>query len=236
MKNVLLIDSGSGGLNVLLECVKVAPLCNYLFFCDNKNLPYGNKTKDELVVLTLENLRQIKKFFDFEIVVFACNTLTATAIKTCRELNKEIEFVGTEPAIKPALEEFNPKDIIVLATETTIKHNQKLKRSGAKLVGLKNLAADIDKNLDELHKVDISFLNTLKAKAVVLGCTHYKAIEKEISAALGGAKVFSSENGVARRLKSILNGEATNCQVQIVTSKNDGFLVKLLDYYNKKSR
>ena len=45
MKNVLLIDSGTGGVNVLKECFKVVPKCNYLLFCDTKNLPYGTKSK-----------------------------------------------------------------------------------------------------------------------------------------------------------------------------------------------
>ena len=40
MKNVLLIDSGSGGINILKECVKVAPRCNFLLFCDAYNKKY----------------------------------------------------------------------------------------------------------------------------------------------------------------------------------------------------
>ena len=71
MEKVLLIDSGSGGINILKECVKVAPYCDYLLYCDNKNLPYGNKTKEQLLQITFKNLENIYKFFKFKIVIFA---------------------------------------------------------------------------------------------------------------------------------------------------------------------
>ena len=85
MKNVLLIDSGSGGINILKECVKVAPRCNFLLFCDAYNIPYGNKTKQELVSITEKNLNKINHFFKFDIVILACNTLTATVLDEMRK-------------------------------------------------------------------------------------------------------------------------------------------------------
>ena len=69
MKKVLLIDSGSGGVNILKECVKVCPYADYLLFCDTKNLPYGSKSKEELIEITFKNLDEIHKFFPYEIVI-----------------------------------------------------------------------------------------------------------------------------------------------------------------------
>ncbi len=238
MKKVLLIDSGSGGVNVLLQCVKICPYCDYLLFCDNANAPYGNKTKNELLKLTLNNLKQISTFFDFDIVIFACNTLTSMVMEECkREFSGKI-FIGTEPAVNDALAEFDKKDVIVLATKGTIENSPVLKGCDIRKIAMHNLAKKIDDNLDNLEMVkeDLSVLKGENAKAVVLGCTHYVAVSDAISKAFGGAVVYSGEKAVAEHLKRLLGESLVNCKVQIKTSKNDDFLPKLLNYYNKKSR
>ena len=240
MKNVLLVDSGSGGVNVLLKCIDEAPMCNFLLFCDNKNLPYGEKSKEMLQKLMIENLKKIYIFFKFDVVVIACNTLTATTIEKCRETFCNVKFVGTEPAIKPALEKYRPEDILLLATPTTIKHNHYVNLvKGIQTLELKELASLIDENLDDLSVVLPYIKNKLQgktAKAVVLGCTHYVSVKDLIAACLPDAEIFTSEEGVARRLKAILGERRVNYQVQFITSKNDGFLPKIVYYFNEKSR
>lgn len=238
MEKVLLIDSGSGGINILKECVKVAPYCDYLLYCDNKNLPYGNKTKEQLLQITFKNLENIYKFFKFKIVIFACNTLTCTCLQECRDKFKNIIFIGTVPAVKPALEKFDEKDILVLATKTTLEHNQLIKsHKNLQTLYLPTLAKDIDKNLSNLNLLKPKLKKILlgyTAKAVVLGCTHYKAVEKQIKSILGNVQVFDSENGVARRLESFLLEKKINYQVQIMLSGDgEGFLPILWDYYSK---
>lgn len=240
MKNVLLVDSGSGGVNVLLKCIEEVPMCNFLLFCDNKNLPYGEKSKETLQKLMIENLKKIYIFFKFDVVVIACNTLTATTIEKCRETFCNVKFVGTEPAIRPALEKYRPEDILLLATPTTIKHNHYVNLvKGIQTLELKELASLIDENLDDLSVVLPYIKNKLQgktAKAVVLGCTHYVAVKDLIAACLPNAEIFTSEEGVARRLKAILGERRVNYQVQFITSKNDGFLPKIVYYFNEKSR
>lgn len=220
MEKVLLIDSGSGGVNILKECVKICPHCNYLLYCDQKNMPYGKKSKRDLIRITDENLEKIKSFFNFKFVIFACNTLTATVIDEMREKYPDITFIGTVPAIKPALMEFKAKDILLIATETTIKNNkliEKHRKSGIKFKSLNKLASLIDENLDELEKVEPYLKRELNGeyRAVVLGCTHYKAVEKIIKKILPNVKIFDSANGVARRLDSFVKDKNFGYQVQI---------------------
>lgn len=237
MKNVLLVDSGSGGVNILKECICVAPNCNYLLFCDDKNLPYGSKTKEELQKITLENLKKLYDFFKFDIVVLACNTLTSTCLEKCREVFSEIVFVGTVPAIKPALLEFEPEEILVLATEVTIKHNVSINKvAGLQLKSMPTLAQMIDENLDYLEEIK-PFLETelrlYKFKAIVLGCTHYLSIKDLLLEIFGDeVKIFDSANGVARRLKTFVP-EERHYQVQIMVSQNQDFIGKLWWYFNK---
>lgn len=233
MKNVLLIDSGSGGINILKECVHVCPYCNYLLFCDALNLPYGNKSKEELIDITKKNLNRIYSFFKFEIVILACNTLTATVIDEMREKYKNVIFVGTVPAIKPALIDFKEEDILVLATESTIKNNKLIKKhKNVRCLALNDLAPLIDENLDNLDILEPYLEDKIKGdfKAIVLGCTHYVAISKLLKKILPNITLYDSANGVARRLKSYLNYEKEEFQVQLFCDKTEN-LGKFWYYY-----
>lgn len=240
MKNILLIDSGSGGVNILKECVKVVGSGNFLLFCDNKNLPYGSKSKAQLQKITLENLKKIYTFFKFDIVVLACNTLSCTCLEKCREVFPDKIFIGTVPAIRPALESFKPKDILVLATQTTIKHNILINKNPQVLTrSMPNLACEIDENLDNLSVLETDLraeLEKYSPKAVVLGCTHYKAVESLLKKIFGNSlQIFDSANGVARRLKSFVGADenSKSLQVQIMVSANDEILQKFWWWYMK---
>ena len=226
MKNVLLIDSGSGGVNILKECVRVCPYCNYLLYCDHENLPYGKKSKAELLELTEKNLQKIHSFFKFDIVIFACNTLTATCIDEMRERYKDITFIGTVPAIKPALNEFEEKDILLIATKTTIKNNKligKYRDSKMKFKALNALATLIDEHLDELDMLCPYLKRQLSGnfKALVLGCTHYTAVNNLIKQIKPNIKVYDSANGVARHLLSFIQDRTVNFQVQIYCENSE---------------
>lgn len=237
MKKVLLIDSGTGGLNILKECVKVCPCCDFLLYCDNKNLPYGNKTKEELVDITIKNLEKIRKFFAFEIVILACNTLTSTCIDECRRIFSDIKFIGTEPAVKPATKMFDKKDILILATKATIENNKLLSREDFQTFPMPNLASLIDENLDDLSVLKPYLQNELKnidAKAVVLGCTHYSAVKDFLREIFSkDCVIFDSAAGVAARLKSLVGECEEGFKMQILTSKDGDLLSKLVwKYFN----
>lgn len=221
MKNVLLIDSGSGGINILKECVNVCPHCNYLLFCDSINLPYGTKSKEELIEITKSNLEKISTFFRFEIVIFACNTLSATVLEEMREIYKNITFIGTVPAIKPALLEFKEDEILIIATPTTVKNNILIKKHKVKTLALEDLAVLIDENLDNLNVLEDYLKKNLQGdfKAIVLGCTHYTALKKLLKDIFPSVKIFDSANGVARHLKSFIGDEKNEYQVQIFCEK-----------------
>ena len=237
MKNILLIDSGSGGINILAECVKVCPYGNYLLFCDANNLPYGNKSKKELIDITEKNLKCIKTFFNYDIVILACNTLTATVLDEMREKFPNVIFIGTVPAIKPALLCYKPSEVLVIATKATIEHNKlvaKYKKDGLNLLELNDLASLIDENLDNLDilkdYLKVNFPNNFKA--IVLGCTHYSAVKQLIKEILPKVDIFESANGVARRLLTFAKEEVEGYQIQIFCQK-EYCLGKFWWYYEK---
>ena len=233
MKKILFIDSGSGGVNVLAHCTKNRVKGEYLYFADTLFCPYGNKSKEELENRVVEILEMVKTFFDFDIVVFACNTLTTSAIDFAREKYKDIIFVGTVPATKPAYKKYEKDKVLVMATERTL-HNLQVKG-----LTVKNLPTLIDQELLSIENLEEYLQHNLQPyrdkKGVVLGCTHYLAVKSLIQKILPNAEIFDSNEGVMKRLKSFA-GEGDNV-VQFMCSKSGSegiisrFYQKILNFF-----
>lgn len=224
MKKILFIDSGSGGVNVLAHCINNNVRGDFLYFADLKFAPYGDKSVDEIKKRVCEILDMVKSFFDFEIVVFACNTLTTSAIKFVRKKYPNIVFVGTEPATKSAYKEFDKDDVLVMATNRTLEN---LNVKGLCVPSLPSLIDANLLNIDVLESFLTSYLNDhTDKKAVVLGCTHYLAIKKVIQKNYPHLKVFDSNDGVMKRLKSFA-GEG-DYKVQFMSSgvQDNSILIK----------
>lgn len=233
MKKVAIIDSGSGGVNVMARCKKLCPYCNYLLFLDEKNLPYGEKSEEELKKIAIDLVENIKNIFNPEIIIIGCNTLTSVAISSLRIMFPQIIFIGSEPALLPAVREFNIKDVLVLATDVTIKNCRMLKDWQDICFCPKNLPKIIDDNLFDRKNIELYLEDALqgkKAKAVVLGCTHFEGIKPELSKILNYPKFFDTSEGIAKRLLSFCD-TSNNCQFQIMTSGNGRNIGKFYHYF-----
>ena len=129
MATIGIFDSGSGGLSVYREIVKLLPYERYVYYADNAHCPYGDKTADFI----RDRARAITDFLlgkGADIIVVACNTATAAAIATLREEYPDVPFVGMEPAVKPAALGTETGVIGVLATAGTLKGSKYLKTKG----------------------------------------------------------------------------------------------------------
>ena len=102
-KYILFIDSGIGGLTTLAENMKHMK-ANYIYFADNKYVPYGSKTTDFLIERLTKIIKFFIKKFNIKIIVLACNTATTTSIFALRQRFKNLIFIGTEPAYKVAID------------------------------------------------------------------------------------------------------------------------------------
>ncbi|MEK7086916.1 MAG: glutamate racemase [Patescibacteria group bacterium] len=211
-----IFDSGVGGLSVFRELVRLLPRENYIFFGDQKNFPYGEKSKPELIVLT----SRILDFFverEAKLVVAACNTATCYAINELRE-NFKIPIVGVVPAIKVAAENTKTGKIALIATPATVKSDyiKELVKENArgvivKKIGCSGLENAVEEGtLDSLKTKEIlkKYIAPLKNSGVdqlVLGCTHYPFLKKQIGKILG-PKVALADSGdaVARRVQFLL--------------------------------
>lgn len=177
-------DSGSGGLSVLREIVRLLPDQKYVYLADNAHCPYGEKTPEYIA----DRCRWITKTLmdkGADIIVVACNTATAAAINTIRK-EFDIKFIGMEPAVKPAALGTRTGVIGVLATAGTLKGSKYLASKGNFEDGCR-IVEHVGEGFVEL--VERGVLSGPKAEAtvrrslyplldagadtIVLGCTHY---------------------------------------------------------------
>ena len=211
MKTIGVFDSGIGGLSVANAIKEAFPEYRVEYREDTKNVPYGTKTADQIYGFVKPILDDLAKTCD--VIVIACNTVTTTLID---RLRKEIAvpIIGIEPMVKPASQLTASKIIAVCATPTTLgsPRYDYLKRQYAKnIMVIEPDCSDwselIEQNEISEQKILEDIEPALKAGAdvIVLGCTHYHWIEKEIDEIVGNkATVLQPEQAIITRLKVLL--------------------------------
>src|SRR6266542_5702381 len=115
-----IFDSGVGGLSVLRAICSQMPEESVIYFGDQGHIPYGSRPMEQI-----RNFSEaITKFLlekNAKIIVVACNTASAAALKHLREKFPDVQFVGMEPAVKPAAEHTQTGKVGVLATPATFQ-------------------------------------------------------------------------------------------------------------------
>lgn len=202
---VCLFDSGIGGVNLLIECVRRIPQADYMYFADNYNVPYGNLEEERIYELVFSVFEKIAAVHP-DAAVVACNTVTANCVRSLRA-KYSFPVLGVEPAVKQACEYGG--NFLVLATEATCKSaafSALISKYGARatIYPCRNLANIIEQNIfsPDLEKIAFS-LPKGNFNSVVLGCTHYIFIEKYIKK-LYNCKIFDGMAGTADHLQSVL--------------------------------
>ena len=175
-----LFDSGIGGLTVLRTLMKKYPNNDYIYYGDTLNVPYGNKTIEELNELSKKDVEYlINKNVD--IIIVACGTVSSN----CLDYLKEIFDIPIYGVVMPTIEYINNSDyknIGVLATNATINShifknniNKNVYEIPAPI-----LVDLIEKNeTSYIEEVLHEYLDKYKDKidALILGCTHYPLIK-----------------------------------------------------------
>ena len=211
---VAVFDSGLGGISVLRELVRTLPRENYLYFGDSLHAPYGTKTPQEVVDLSLQAADRLLSQGAKALVV-ACNTATSAAIRTLRKTYPELAIVGTEPAIKPAVERHPGGRILMLATAMTVQE-EKFQRLKAQYddqaqiipIACSGLMEYVEQGILRGAEVEGYLLDKLEPylkvpiDAVVLGCTHYPFLRGAIRRIVGRRpEIIDGSIGIARELE-----------------------------------
>jgi len=220
-------DSGIGGATVLKECIKLRPNYEYIFYSDSKNNPYGDKTKEEVIGFS-EKITDYMIEKGCKIIVIACNTASAMAVKSLREKYKDITFIAIEPAIKLAYDKNG--GTLIMATKGTLD-SEKFHTLYEKYhtehyyllpcVGLANLIESSTSDKVEEYLKENLEQYVGKIQNVVLGCTHYPLVKDTISDILGKVNFFDGAIGVAKQLSRIIdeNGfEETKSSITFIDS------------------
>src|SRR5260370_9440073 len=118
--DILVFDSGLGGLTVFREVVKARPDARFVYAADDAFFPYGRQDEGKVVARVLDVMEQLVAAHRPDMVIIACNTASTLVLPQLRERFK-IPFVGTVPAIKPACSSSSSKLVSVLGTEATVK-------------------------------------------------------------------------------------------------------------------
>lgn len=218
-------DSGLGGLTVLKTLIKMYPCNEYIYYGDTKNLPYGEKAKEKLFELSLN----IIKFFEtkkVDLIIIACGTISSCCFKELKSITNIPIYDIITPTIN-YLNKLNYQNIAIFATKRTIdthifKKNlhkkQVLEIKTSEFVPMienKNLNLNIIKNYC-LKIIDYDIL--------VLGCTHYPIIEKEIKSYLNNkTSIINMANCLVNSLNLTNNN---SLKVNLYFSKLDDNLLE----------
>lgn len=218
--NIGVFDSGIGGLTLLHQAMVLMPQENFLFYADTDHVPYGTKSKEQ-VIFYVDEVIQFMLSHDCKAVVVACNTATAAAADLMRSRYPFFPIIGIEPAVKPAVEESAGKRVMVVATPLTV-HEKKLQ----KLV----------ERVDDAHLVDLVELPRLVEFAecgefvsdqvtaylrgqfadyaleqygeLVLGCTHFNYFKDTFQALMPPhVHIIDGSLGTVRQLIRVLNAK-----------------------------
>ena len=177
------IDSGIGGLTVLSSLINKCPNHEYIYFGDTIHLPYGEKTKEEIIDYT----NNIIKFLESEkvdLVVIACGTISSHI----EYVKSNVPLIDIISPLEGKLDDY--KKISIMATPLTIKTNvfKKYINTELNLIPCQKFVPIIENNnYKKLDKVINEYLETTKdSDALILGCTHYPIIKNEISKYFSG--------------------------------------------------
>ena len=216
---IALLDSGIGGISLLLKLTRTLPEYNFIYFGDNRNAPYGNKTKEELIELTKKNLNYIMRY-NVKALVIACNTLSIKILPFIKQhINIKVFFVL--PPIERVISN-SKKNTLILATPITAKAIMEDKRFNLKpnlfVLGMPNLALDIENNKFNLSKVDFNKhigeetskikVNLPRIHNLILGCTHYHFIKNKIFNHFQPLKVVDGSDYTLKKIVNFVKSEA----------------------------
>jgi glutamate racemase len=215
-------DSGVGGLSVLREIHALMPNENIIYFGDQGHVPYGPRSMEQIQNFS-EAITRFLLNHNSKIIVVACNTASAAALTYLRAAFPDVQFVGMEPAVKPAAEKTLTGRVGVLATPATFQgalYASVVERfaSGVELFqhtcpGLVNQIEKGELDSPQTRAIlEDALLSMLEKNidTVVLGCTHYPFVIPLIEKIVGEkVRVIDPAPAVAKQVKRLLEAGGT---------------------------
>ena len=235
-----IFDSGIGGLTVANAIAKTLPKEQLIYFGDTAHLPYGDKSPDSIKYYCIR-IAQFLLEQNCKIIVIACNTASALAYETVKDFvgNKVTVIDVVNPIVNEIVKDKKLKHIGVIATKATIKSDiyaKKIKQAN-KSVEVSSLATPLLASMIEEgffnNKISSTIINDYLSKpklkkidSLILACTHYPLIKKEVEAFYKGKiKIFDNAEAVAKTVSEVLAKEKL-----LAVKKNNNHKFYISDY------
>lgn len=217
-KSIGILDTGVGGLSVWREIQALLPEESTIYLADSLYCPYGNRTNEEIFVLS-RRLIQFLLSKDVKSIVIACNTITVAALDKLRREFSEIPIIGTIPVVKTAVALSKNGKIGILSTRATAKsaYQKKLISLFAQGKEVLNIGTDrlvplVEKGFVRGEKVtkilqkELASFKKRDVDVIALGCTHYPFLKSSMQQVLGDkVSLLDSGPAIARQLERVLS-------------------------------
>ncbi len=213
-------DSGLGGLILLKATAKALPDYDYYYYGDTANLPYGDKTEEEIYEFSKQAMDYLFER-DCALVIIACNTASAETLRKLQdkylpENYPERRILGVIIPTIEALNESGCKDTLLIATRRTVdskKYEKELLLKGLPDIRIDAVATpqlvpliergDIHDAVDEAIKIIQT--REVRGDSVILGCTHYTFLKDELRSKFPDLTFISQDEVVPEKIKSYLS-------------------------------
>lgn len=251
--NIIILDSGFGGLSIYKEIYKILPNIYYTYIFDNYAFPYGKKKEFFLINRFIKIIKKIQKIEPISLIVIACNS-ASTAILPLLKNKFFFPIIGVVPNIKKAVKVTKNKIIGLLATEGTIKREYtnkliKVFANNCKVIKLgssKLVKIAEDKIygkkifLDQIYNIiKPLILRKQYPDTIILGCTHFSLLEKELNKILKNVNLIDAKIEVSDIISSIIFKQKPlfisnnyNKVYYTKTIKNKKILKKIFNVFN----
>jgi glutamate racemase len=209
-------DSGVGGLSVLREFSRLLPNEDVVYFGDTAHVPYGLRSVDDIVGLSLQAIEFLISQKS-KLVAVACNTATSVAIQEVRKHFPSLPIIGVVPVMKTLAQQTRNKRVAVCATTATLSSNSyaQLKKDFCTGLEVLELARPEwvtfiesgDTNSSKVIELITSTVNDIRdfgADSVALGCTHFDFLRPVLEKAIPEVAIYDSGAAVARHIVRVL--------------------------------
>jgi len=212
-KPVCLFDSGIGGLTVLKKLIERFPSENYIYLADLANVPFGDKTKDQIRQI-VSNITTWLITFNPKIIIMACNTSSTLVLDEYRK-KLNIPVFGMIESIAKEIAKSKVSCVSAWATKLVTENNgykkaiQKLnldiKVEEIACPKLVPLVENLSSTKNEKEKILLEYLDKTNPESdlLILGCTHYPLIQNELKS-LTKLKIIDPADSLLKDLETYL--------------------------------
>ncbi len=246
--NIGFFDSGLGGLLVLKAVAKALPQYDYIYYGDTANLPYGDKSEEQIYELTKKAIGELFAR-DCLLVIVACNTASAESIRKLQDTYLKEEFPDRKilGVIVPTVEEMidtGCKRAVLIATKRTVdsgKYGRELEKLDDSIelveVATPELVPLIELGEDEVAQsaaLKVLERETREGDVVILGCTHYILLKDVLQKHFASSvTIISQDEVIPKKLSQYLTKHTEIAEKLSNTGKREIVLTKHRPDYDR---